>query len=90
MKKLLIAVVLTLLVLACVKKMKDSREAEWHGLTEGEARSKLDEKLPHRIPDEKRSEISDKIVAKMRDRGILAEEAETASEPSVGATAAPV
>lgn len=75
-KRLILMVMVAMLIVACVKK-KQSREAEWHGLTESEARSKLDAKLPGRIPDEKRSEISDKIVAKMRDRGVLSETPET-------------
>lgn len=83
MKKLLVTLVLALLVLACIKKAKASREAEWHGLTESEARSKLDEKLPHRIPEEKRSEMSDKIIAKMRTRGVLAEEPATTAAAGV-------
>lgn len=80
-KRLLLAVVAVLLV-ACMKKMKSHRESEWHGLTESEARSKLDAKLPSRIPDEKRSAISDKVIAKMRDRGVVGADLDVAGEPS--------
>jgi hypothetical protein len=77
-KKRLILLVMLIAVIsmisACGKKTKARHDAEWHGLTESEARSKLDAKLPGKIPAEKRSEISDKIVAKMRDRGVITED----------------
>ena len=77
-KKRLILSVLLIAVIAmitgCGKKAKAKHDAEWHGLTESEARSKLDAKLPGKIPAEKRSEVSDKIVAKMRDRGVITED----------------
>lgn len=86
-KKLLI--VLALLIAAgaaCAKKMKSERASEWHGLTESEARSKLDAKLPSKIPADKRLMISDKVVAKMRDRGVISEDSAgdttDASEPA--------
>ena len=75
MRKRLILLVLLLVVIAvCAKKAKSHGESEWHGLTESEARSKLDAKLPGKIPAEKRSAISDKVVAKMRDRGVISED----------------
>jgi hypothetical protein len=70
-KKRLIVVVLIVAIAACARKAKADRESEWHGLTESEVRSKLDAKLPGKIPAEKRSKISDKVVAKMRDRGVI-------------------
>ena len=77
-KKRLILSVLVIAVIAmitgCGKKAKAKHDSEWHGLTESEARSKLDAKLPGKIPAEKRSAVSDKIVAKMRDRGVIAED----------------
>jgi hypothetical protein len=84
-KRLILLVMVAMLIVVCAKKAKMSRASEWHGLTESEVRSKLDAKLPGRIPDEKRSEISDKVVAKMRDRGVLGEdatEADQADEPA--------
>ncbi len=61
-------------IAACAKMAKSRRESQWQGLTEREARSKLDAKLPGMIPAEKRSAISDKVVAKMRERGVLSDE----------------
>lgn len=71
-------ILLTLLIVAiaaCTKSSKSKRASEWHGLTESEARSKLETKLPGKIPAEKRAAISDKVVAKMRDRGVITDEA---------------
>lgn len=59
---------------AAAKKAKGGGAAEWHGLTESEARTKLDAKLPSKIPADKRLAISDKVVAKMRDRGVISED----------------
>lgn len=59
----------------CGKKASAKRQREWHGLTEREARAKLDDKLPGMIPADKREAMTDKLVAKMRDRGVLSDEA---------------
>jgi hypothetical protein len=77
--KKLLKVVLIVVGIASVAKLATVRKAEWQGLTEPQVREKLDSKLPARIPDEKRAEVADKVVAKMRERGVLAEgeEAET-------------
>ena len=56
------------------------RESEWEGLTESEARAKLDAKLPDRIPEEKRTRISDKLVDKMANQGILVPDDEAADQ----------
>ena len=73
-KRLILLVLLIGVVAACAKKSKTHRASEWHGLTESEARAKLETKLPGKIPAEKRSAISDKVVAKMRDRGVISED----------------
>lgn len=73
MKRLILLIVVVVLVGACLKKAKSDRESEWHGLTESEARDKLDAKLPGHIPADKRSAISDKVVGAMRDRGVIVE-----------------
>lgn len=73
-KRLIVLVLLIVVVAVCAKKAKSHRESEWRGLTESEARSKLEAKLPDKIPAEKRSAISDKVIAKMRDRGVVSED----------------
>ena len=50
--------------------------SQWEGLSEEDVRSRLDERLPHQIPEDKRQMITDKIVDKMKDRGALGSSAE--------------
>ena len=78
MKKPLMLVALAVLIAVAIKKAKSQRESEWHGLTESDVRSKLDSKLPGRIPDDKRSAIADKVVTKMRDRGVISADPDAA------------
>ena len=73
-KRLIVLTLLIVVIAACAKKAKSHRVSEWHGLTESDVRSKLETKLPGKIPAEKRSAISDKVVAKMRDRGVISED----------------
>lgn len=84
-KRRLILAAVAVLIGVRIKKAMSHRESEWHGLTESEARSKLEAKLPSRIPDEKRGAISDKVVAKMRDRGVIGEDLAADGEPSEAA-----
>ena len=74
---LLIAAVLGLIALALKGRAKQ-REA-WHGISEAEARDRLEQRLPSRIPEEKRDAVKEKIVGRMRERGIF-EEADGAEE----------
>ena len=76
MKKLFKFAVFAALVGAVVK-MVSAQKAEWQGLSESQVRGKLHEKLDTRMPSEKIDEIGDKIVDKMRERGVLGEEAAT-------------
>ena len=73
-KRFILSGLVVAAIAGLITKAKAHREAEWHGLTESEARAKLDEKLPGKIPADKRSAIADKVVAKMRERGALAED----------------
>ena len=88
-KKTIIVVLVLLVVLAAIGKLaKSPQRSEWHGLTESEARSKLDAKLPGKIPNDKRTMISDKMVGKMRERGVIVEDptaADDAAEPAAEA-----
>lgn len=69
MKRLLIAATIGALVALILSTR--ARRQEWTGLSESEARAKLDEKLPSRIPEERRAAMADKIVDTMRDRGVI-------------------
>ena len=89
MKKLL-KVALIVGSMAAVAKLVTAKKAEWQGLTESQVRKKLDSRLPGRMPDEKRAGVADKVVSKMRERGVLREPDEaTAPAPTGnGATSA--
>ncbi len=75
MKKKLIGLALIVGAVAAATKLTAAKKAEWQGLSESEARQKVEERLPSRVPDEKRAVVADKVVAKMRERGVLQEEA---------------
>jgi hypothetical protein len=82
MKKRWLILPAAVVAAVAAKKATSGRQSEWHGLTESEARAKLDAKLPDRIPEEKRTQISDKVVTKMRDRGIIVDDADANDTPS--------
>lgn len=75
MKKLMIMAGVIALAIYIAKRTTIDRE-QWEGLTEDDLRNRLDERLPHQIPDDKRQMITDRIVEKMRDRGALGESAD--------------
>jgi len=56
-------------------KVLGAKRSEWEGLTESEVRAKLEERIPTRVPDDKRAAVADRVVTKMRDRGALVDEA---------------
>ena len=62
-------------VVGGVIKLVSSKKAEWQGLSEPEVRDKLHGKLDARMPTEKVDKIGDKVVDKMRQRGVLGEDA---------------
>jgi len=70
MKRLLIVATVIGLV-ACVAKKRSAEQSSWQGLTEDQAREKLNDKLPGKMPEEKREMVADKIVSKMRDKGVI-------------------
>ncbi len=75
MKKLVkIALIIGGVTLAT--KIIAAKKAEWQGLTESEAREKLASKMAGRVPDEKVAEIADKVVSKMRERGVIRDDEE--------------
>ncbi len=71
-----------------INKMAATKK-EWSGLTEAEARARLDGKLASKVPDaSKRAEIGDKVVDGLRKRGMLREADSDRSDGSVEAAAA--
>ena len=73
LKRLILLVLVVGAIAACMKQARSKHEAEWLGLTEDEARAKLDAKLPGHIPGDKRAMIADKVVDKLGHRGMLAD-----------------
>ncbi len=84
MKKLFKLVVIGALVAGAVKMM-GMKKQEWQGLTESEARSKLDAKLPSKIAGDKRTEVTEKIVGAMKEKGVISPDpapVEVAEQPA--------
>lgn len=52
------------------KKFSEPRE-QWHGLSETDTSEKLDHRLPSQMPAERRAEVTEKIISRMRDRGVI-------------------
>ncbi len=80
MKKL-VKLALVIGAVAVLVKVAAAKMAKWQGLTESEVRDKLESRLPRWVPGEKRAEITDEVVAGMRQRGALRDD----EEPTVGA-----
>ena len=76
MKKLLLIVGL-IAVAALIVKKRGAGRSDWHGLTEEEARQRLNDRFPNRVPEEKRDAVTDKIVSKMRDKGVIVDLTDT-------------
>lgn len=65
---------------AFAAKLLEAKKAEWEGLAESDVRAKLNARLPDKVPADKRAEIADKIVDKMREKGVLGEDAPTTED----------
>lgn len=72
-KRLLIAAAL-LGVVGLVVRSRMTGRADWEGLTESQAREKLHDRFPDRVPADTRDFVTDKIVTKMRESGRLADD----------------
>jgi hypothetical protein len=74
MKKKLIGLALFAGAVAVAAKVLAAKKSEWQGLSETEVRQKVETRIPSRVSDEKRVALADRVVAKMRERGVLGEE----------------
>ncbi|MDJ0953481.1 MAG: hypothetical protein QNJ81_07360 [Acidimicrobiia bacterium] len=74
MKKKMIGLALAIGAAAVVAKLIGAKKAEWQGLSEAQVREKVEQRMPSRVPAEKREEVADKVVTAMRDRGVLVED----------------
>ena len=88
MKKKLIGLALAVGLGALVAKVAGAKKAEWQGLNEAQVREKVGQQMPSRVPDEKREAVADKVVTKMRERGMLVED-EAAESPDPEPSAEP-
>ena len=73
--KKLIFLLFVIAAIGAIAKAIESQKKEWAGLTESEARAKLDRRIGDRMPADKKAEITDKVVSKMKQHGGLKEEA---------------
>lgn len=69
MKKLFRLALLGGIAFAIYKAVEEKKQ--WTGLTEDEARAKLNDRLSARVPPEKLEKVADQIVDQMRSRGVL-------------------
>jgi len=53
-----------------VKKLTAGKD-DWTNLTEAEARQRLHDRFPDRMPEEKKEVVTEKIVSKMREKGVI-------------------
>jgi hypothetical protein len=72
MKKL-IKFALLVGAITAAARLISAKKQEWEGLTEEQVRSKLEGRIPARVPDEKRQKVADRVVSQMKARGKLAE-----------------
>ena len=80
MKKGLVGLALLGGAIAVASKMLGSKKSNWEGLTESEVRDKLEQRIPSRVPDDKRAAVADRVVTEMRDRGVLADDGDAATQ----------
>jgi hypothetical protein len=76
MKKKLIGLALFAGAVAVATKTLTAKKSEWKGLSESEVRQKVETRIPSRVPEDKRTALADRVVATMRDRGVLGDEAQ--------------
>jgi len=75
MKTLFRLALLAAIAFGIMKLLEEKKT--WEGLTEEEARDRLNEKLSVRVPPEKLDQVTDQIVTQMKARGVLRTEAAT-------------
>ena len=79
MKKYLLIAALVGAAALIVKKLMSGRD-DWTNLTEDEARQRLRDRFPDRMPDDKKEVVTDKIVSVMKEKGAIIDL--TRDEPS--------
>lgn len=70
---------------AIASKALATKKQAWQGLTEAELRQRLGERIPSRVPDVRRSMITERVVEKMRNQGMIRVESEETSAAATDA-----
>ncbi|MEM9204559.1 MAG: hypothetical protein AAGC53_23195 [Actinomycetota bacterium] len=71
MKRVIIVAAVIVLAVALSKKRPGDGQSQWQGMTEDEARQRLDERLPSKMPAPAKSALTEKIVGQMKDKGVV-------------------
>lgn len=78
-------------ILYAASRLLMQQKEQWMGLTESQARAKVESKLSPRVGEDKASEIAEQVVAVLTEKGVIqadpAEEAEAEVEDVVEAAA---
>ena len=78
-------------ILYAASRLLMQQKEEWMGLTESQARAKVESKLSPRVGEDKASEIAEQVVAVLTEKGVIkadpVEEAESQAEDVVEAAA---
>ncbi|MEM9204655.1 MAG: hypothetical protein AAGC53_23680, partial [Actinomycetota bacterium] len=59
------------LAVALSKTRPGDGQSQWQGMTEDEARQRLDERLPSKMPAPAKAALTEKIVGQMKDKGVV-------------------
>lgn len=52
----------------------NGKKLEYAGLTESEARRKVEEKLAPKVGEERAAEIADQVIPKLKERGVVVDD----------------
>ncbi len=71
----LFKVLLVVGIVAAITKFMSDRRRDFYGLTESEARAKFESKLGPIIGDDRASDVADQVIPRLKETGVLVEEA---------------
>lgn len=72
-------------VLYLAGKMLAEKKDEYYGISESEARSKIESKLGPRVGEQKATDIADQVIPVLKDRGVIKADIDVAAEASTEA-----
>ena len=71
----LFKILLVVGIVAAITKFMSDRRRDFYGLTEAEARAKFESKLGPIIGDDRASDVADQVIPRLKDTGVLIEDA---------------